>query len=404
MSGIAQLSKAFVRVRGRDAARFLNGLTTARLLPNVVKKKQHTISDAENRHLHLAAVIDDTRNWGLMHEDIYDPDQRIAVLRDGLYLMFLNSKGRVVNDCFMYADPYGASDDVGSYVLEVAPRYARSLALLLRIHKLSAQVAFDAPPLHLYYCYNDHAGFDDFLEEIQAQYALADDPAGALDAAQAFLRSGAVVLPQHAASVVGLAYDNRIPNFGIKIVTSAPVAPQSLLSDAFLRAFPTETVPELRVTQRRFVNGLFETGDAPAGVLLLPFEANLDYVNGLSLDKGCYVGQELTIRTYNGGVIRKRVVPVTFSHNVSALLGAASVADLDVAKLGAEPEPAAAASPFGSLGKVARRGKVARLLAADGTLGFMLAAVADVERGTRYETAVGGEAVAIEAHIPSWWP
>jgi folate-binding protein YgfZ len=27
--------------------------------------------------------------------------------------------------------------------------------------------------------------------------------------------------------------------------------------------------------------------------------------------KGCYVGQELTVRTYHTGVIRKRILPVT---------------------------------------------------------------------------------------------
>lgn len=26
--------------------------------------------------------------------------------------------------------------------------------------------------------------------------------------------------------------------------------------------------------------------------------------------KGCYVGQELTIRTYHTGVVRKRIVPI----------------------------------------------------------------------------------------------
>ena len=64
--------------------------------------------------------------------------------------------------------------------------------------------------------------------------------------------------------------------------------------------------------RRRFENGVFETQDAPKGTSLLPFECNLDYVNGLSLDKGCYVGQELTIRSFNNGVIRKRIFPVQF--------------------------------------------------------------------------------------------
>ena len=32
----------------------------------------------------------------------------------------------------------------------------------------------------------------------------------------------------------------------------------------------------------------------------------------VSFSKGCYLGQELTARTHHSGVVRKRVVPVTF--------------------------------------------------------------------------------------------
>ena len=42
-----------------------------------------------------------------------------------------------------------------------------------------------------------------------------------------------------------------------------------------------------------------------------PLEYNLDYLNGVSFTKGCYLGQELTARTHHTGVIRKRVVPIT---------------------------------------------------------------------------------------------
>jgi len=30
--------------------------------------------------------------------------------------------------------------------------------------------------------------------------------------------------------------------------------------------------------------------------------------------KGCYVGQELTVRTYHTGLVRKRVMPVQIFH------------------------------------------------------------------------------------------
>lgn len=41
----------------------------------------------------------------------------------------------------------------------------------------------------------------------------------------------------------------------------------------------------------------------------IPLEANLDYLHGVSFDKGCYVGQELTSRTHHLGQIRKRYLP-----------------------------------------------------------------------------------------------
>ncbi|PLW29118.1 hypothetical protein PCASD_15994 [Puccinia coronata f. sp. avenae] len=49
---------------------------------------------------------------------------------------------------------------------------------------------------------------------------------------------------------------------------------------------------------------------SPPYPVTLPFEANLDYHHGVDFRKGCYVGQELTARTYHTGVIRKRLVPV----------------------------------------------------------------------------------------------
>ncbi|KAL5283753.1 IBA57 family protein [Megaselia abdita] len=43
-----------------------------------------------------------------------------------------------------------------------------------------------------------------------------------------------------------------------------------------------------------------------------PLESNADFLHGVSFQKGCYLGQELTARTYHTGVIRKRLLPLSF--------------------------------------------------------------------------------------------
>ena len=40
-----------------------------------------------------------------------------------------------------------------------------------------------------------------------------------------------------------------------------------------------------------------------------PLNMHLHYLNGVSFDKGCYIGQELTQRTFHTGVIRRVALP-----------------------------------------------------------------------------------------------
>lgn len=389
MLGFAPLPRLVVQVRGPDAAKFLNGLVTTRLVPSIVKKKQHTISANENKHL---VQLDVLKNWGLMHEDIYDPDENIYIRRDGVYSMFLNSKGRVVNDCFMYADPFhGDISAEPSYHLEMDPRFTQLLLMLLRMHKLSAKVKFEEVSLRSYYYFNDSPEFEGYLDEIQATLSTKT-PEEAVEAARAV--SSTLFSPDFSKHVVGLCIDNRIPNFGLKVLTNSECLPQ-VFSAHFLSQFGAEPADAALVRSRRFVNGLFECADAPAGTTILPFEANLDYVNGLSLEKGCYVGQELTYRTYTAGVIRKRIVPVTLSEAVD------DVADIVVEK--DKKEEQKSSSPFGT-SSVGRRGRVGKLLAVDGTHGFLLAAVDDVRADPHYYAMARGKRVEIVAHIPDWWP
>lgn len=413
ISGLARLSKAVVRVSGADATKFLNGLITTRMLPHVEKKKQHTISDAEPRHAALD-TIDIAANWGIMHEDIYDPHGRIWVRRDGLNAMFLNSKGRVLADCFVYPEPYaGEAGATPLYLVEVAAAVCPQLQTMLAIHKLSARVKITKTPLQSYYYYNDSPQFDAWLEELQERYMLTETPQQALAAAQRLVELAQVF----ATAPVAFAIDNRIPNFGLKFLAASDAA---VFSPAFLASFGLPPVDEHTVTLRRFANGLFEPADAPRGLLLLPFETNLDFINGLSLEKGCYVGQELTIRTYNNGVIRKRVYPVQFHASVAEAAAAeaasaplradanavpAAPVDVYPASDAPQPEPAVSALPFGASRAVKPRARSSgKIVAASDNLGFVLASTALVKANKVYKATVDGVEVGVRVVEPDWWP
>lgn len=456
VSGITALNRSLLQIKGPDATKFLNGLSTSRFLPNIVKKKQHTIDEAENRHAKLSEIININDNWGLMHEDIYDPDNNIFVRRDGLNSMFLSSKGRVVTDCFLYSQPFhnlnGAFDGQISepnYLIEIDSSFTSQLQMLLKLHKLSAKVSIEKiKSMHSYYYYNDTAEFDEYLDFIQQEFFRSMDPVDALNDANSFIKSEVLFNPKLAGNILGFSIDNRIPNFGIKVLMDKEIGDgenKIPVDDLFSSSFKDNfVVPEIlkpeSVTRRRFLNGLFETQDSPKGSSLLPFEMNLDFINGLSLEKGCYVGQELTIRTYNNGIIRKRVVPIQFfdinDDNLSAIdesgvltldpadpvikqlqeLHSSTLSKLEITPLIEKKAPTTpeteqqSSSPFASSKPVRRRAASSgKLLSIQDNLGFVLANLSDIENIDLYKIELpclegGVKHVGIKVFKPEWWP
>ncbi|THH12631.1 hypothetical protein EW146_g7514 [Bondarzewia mesenterica] len=74
-------------------------------------------------------------------------------------------------------------------------------------------------------------------------------------------------------------------------------------------------------TLHRIMHGVPEGSLDIPPMQAFPMDSNLDMMGGLDFRKGCYVGQELTVRTYHTGVIRKRILPVMlsrFSPNASS--------------------------------------------------------------------------------------
>lgn len=61
---------------------------------------------------------------------------------------------------------------------------------------------------------------------------------------------------------------------------------------------------------QRYRQGIAEGPQEIPRESALPMEVNIDLAQGIDFKKGCYVGQELTIRTKHTGVVRKRILPV----------------------------------------------------------------------------------------------
>lgn len=358
-----------------------------------------------------------------MHEDLYDPENHIMIRRDGVSSMFLNAKGRVLTDCFIY--PYVTPKQDPQFMIEVENSITSKLMFMLNMYKLGAKVSFEETSLKLYYLYHDSVEFDEYLEDLQAKYCFTFNPKDANKQSAQMIEDEVLVNKKEAGKLVGLAIDNRIPNFGIKLVTDGEID-ESFLSDSFKAQFPIKMVEETEYRQRRFLNGLFEASDAPKNFQLLPFDMNIDYINGMSADKGCYVGQELTSRTYNGGVLRKRIFPFQFFELTDEKL--AQVDELDHLKLEIndcatedlsstglenlevtpliekEVSEEAVASPFGKMKK--RKLNIGKILSVQDNLGFILLRLESVKE-TYFKVEVpclNTKYIGIKIMRPNWWP
>jgi folate-binding protein YgfZ len=67
-----------------------------------------------------------------------------------------------------------------------------------------------------------------------------------------------------------------------------------------------------RYEAHRMALGIADSGRDIGSGQLFPHEANLDQLNGVSVTKGCYVGQEVVSRMEHRGTARSRIVPVRF--------------------------------------------------------------------------------------------
>ncbi|KAH6998620.1 hypothetical protein BKA56DRAFT_470832 [Ilyonectria sp. MPI-CAGE-AT-0026] len=190
---------------------------------------------------------------------------------DGFYTAFLTATGRVLFDVFVYPNhgASGASADEPGFLIEVDAGQAQTLAKHIKRYKLRAKLAVK------------------LLGEDEASVWHAWD-----DSAKTNWDS--IV-----ASTKFSLQDPRAPGLGYRFARLDQKAPE----------IDVERSTEDAYTIRRYLQGVPEGQEEMPREHSLPQESNMDFMNGIDWRKGCYVGQELTIRTRHRGVVRKRILP-----------------------------------------------------------------------------------------------
>lgn len=246
----------------------------------------------------------------------------------GHYSAFLNASGRVLYDVFIYPAARSkeyrkavsglASDDPG-FLIEVDANEAENLAKHLRRFKLRAKVGIQIMEEEEWGVWSTWPRRDDF--------------------------QGSEIW----------CLDSRAPGMGYRVVGSHKYRPQSGIK---------ATLEQYEV--RRMMMGIAEGQAEIFKESALPQESNIDYMGGIDFRKGCYVGQELTIRTHHTGVVRKRILPVQIYHSGEGSKPPDVFAYDPTSKLGLPPKGA-------NISRVDRKGRSAgRWLGGVGNVGLAL--------------------------------
>ena len=207
-----------------------------------------------------------------------------AARQAGAYTAFLNSQGRVLNDAFIYPLPGSDGDGEPGWLIEIDKNEVMRLMRHLKRHKLRSKLklrALEDGERTVWSSWND----DHPTPPKWAVHSLVKPTP------PSFLTTGCV--------------DTRAPGFGSRFITPGSDDLRVYVSDGV-----GDEVDFDAYTVRRMLHGIAEGQDEIIREHALPLECNLDVMRGVDFRKGCYIGQELTIRTHHTGVIRKRILPV----------------------------------------------------------------------------------------------
>ncbi|XP_014475187.1 PREDICTED: putative transferase CAF17 homolog, mitochondrial [Dinoponera quadriceps] len=216
-----------------------------------------------------------------------------------IYTLFLNVRGRVMYDAIMYK-----SEESNSYYVECDSQVAGSLQKHLRLYRVKRKIDVEdaGDRINVWAMFDSSNRFD---------HRTTVDENGKRKLEGMIFPCG--TLNNKASKFIGnimIYEDPRLPDLGLRILAESRIGTSEIIKHLDNDVVPSEN----SYRAFRYKLGVGEgMHDLPPGKAL-PLEINCDYLHGVSFHKGCYIGQELTARTHHTGVVRKRLMPLTFEN------------------------------------------------------------------------------------------
>ncbi|TPX45783.1 aminomethyltransferase [Synchytrium endobioticum] len=214
---------------------------------------------------------------------------------DGFYCAFLSPQGRVLYDAFLHPKNLGPDFPHPCYILDVDACAVTGLMDHLSKYKLRSKLKITNASSQYRAC----QAWGPTIKSIWSGGVKTDTQ-------QTMMPLGGMVLHPRFCDIGGV--DHRMENMGLRVLLPVDTARFPVLATQ---------VSEEEYTLRRILYGIPEGMNDFFTGASLPLESNLDYMQGVDFRKGCYLGQELTIRTYHTGVTRKRIVPIQIFSDAS---------------------------------------------------------------------------------------
>ncbi|CCE63877.1 hypothetical protein TPHA_0G00410 [Tetrapisispora phaffii CBS 4417] len=347
-------NKTYIKLMGPDSPHFLNGLLTSKFLPSYVKKNLTTISvNEEDSHStsdvnKIEEFNEKCCNWGIYNDVGYHGPY---ISRLGQYTSFLNSKGKIVTDLIVYPTPvftestitkYSKFNRHPAYLLEIDTILVSKVLKMFESHSLKNKIKYKLLPENNFKTWELMISLPNvpgnclnpWINNLHFPFTVAKSPEVANNTMEQIVSNmftfnikngdtyNVEALDSFYKNIKGIYLDRRFdllmeensstPQI-LKIVTSNKITDisQFFNKKVFPFEFVTKKLDHQFFRDYKLLNGVLDSATDIKPESIWPLELNFDYYpNSVSIDKGCYLGQEIMHRLFSTGRLKKRLIPV----------------------------------------------------------------------------------------------